>query len=72
MNSYSSVKTTKVPGVYHAKRGRGEPYCCCSVVEQNGRGMEYGAEIQWHALMQVTFACCIVHSNGGSAGPDPP
>ena len=21
--------------------------------------------------MQVTFACCIVHSNGGSAGPDP-
>ena len=23
------------------------------------------AEIQWHALMQVTSACCIVHANGG-------
>ena len=25
------------------------------------------AEIQWHALMQVTSACCIVHANGGGA-----
>ena len=27
-------------------------------------------EIQWHALRQVTIACCSVHSNGTGAGSD--
>ena len=29
------------------------------------------AVIQWHALMQVIFACCIVHANSGDAASDP-
>ena len=37
-----------------------------------GMPLNWGAweEIQWHALRQVTFACCSVHSNGGGAGSD--
>ena len=28
-------------------------------------------DMQTLALMQVTFACCIMHSNGACACPDP-
>ena len=37
-----------------------------------GMPLNWGAweEIQWHALRQVTIACCSVHSNGGGAGSD--
>ena len=28
-------------------------------------------DVKGLALMQVTFACCIVHSNGTRACPDP-
>ena len=28
-------------------------------------------DIKWAALVQVTIACCIGHSNGACACPDP-